>query len=112
MDNPNLDSWFNVGAGFERDPAKAPANFQKRVFPFRIEGVRGPNLVNMNVNFMRTFQLPQRRTVSFRVDILNVTNRTTFGNPNLTPTSTDFGRITSATAASPRFIQFVSRFSF
>ncbi len=112
LDNPTLDSWFNVDAGFERDPAKAPANFQKRVFPFRIEGVRGPNLVNMNVNFMRTFQLPQRRTVSFRVDILNVTNRTTFGNPNLTPTSTDFGRITSATAASPRFIQFVSRFSF
>ena len=28
------------------------------------------------------------------------------------PLITDFGRITSATAASPRFIQFVTRFSF
>ena len=43
-DDPTLDQWFNVDAGFERDPAKAPANFQKRVFPFRIDGVRGPNL--------------------------------------------------------------------
>ena len=111
-DNPTLDRWFNVDAGFERDPAKAPANFQKRVFPFRIDGVRGPNLFTINVNFMRTFQLAARRSVSFRVDILNATNRTTFGNPNLNPTNTDFGRITGATAASPRFIQFVSRFNF
>ena len=46
------------------------------------------------------------------MDALNVLNRTTFANPNLDPFSTDFGRITSATAAAPRFIQFVNRFSF
>ena len=50
--------------------------------------------------------------LSFRVDIINLPNRTTFANPNLTPASTDFGRITAATAASPRFIQFVSKFTF
>ena len=64
------------------------------------------------MNFMRTVALPGRRSLSFRVDIINLPNRTTFANPNLTPTSTDFGRITSATAASPRFIQFVTRFNF
>jgi hypothetical protein len=111
-DDPTLDRWFNVDAGFERDPARAPANFQKRVFPFRIDGVRGPNLLQVNMNFMRTVRLPRGRSLSFRVDILNVMNRTTFANPNLTPTSTDFGRITSATAAAPRFIQFVNRFTF
>jgi hypothetical protein len=110
--NPTLDRWFNVDAGFERDPAKAPANFQKRVFPFRIDGVRGPNLMQVNMNFMRTVMLPDQRSLSFRVDIINLPNRTTFANPNLTPTSTDFGRITSATAASPRFIQFVAKFTF
>lgn len=112
VDNPTLDRWFNVDAGFERDPAKTPANFQKRVFPFRINGVRGPNLLNMNINFMRTFPLGDRRTLSFRVDIINFTNRTTFGNPNLNPTSTNFGRITSATPATPRFVQFVARVVF
>ena len=110
--DPTLDRWFNVDAGFERDPAKAPANFQKRVFPFRIDGVRGPNLMQVNMNFMRTVMLPDQRSLSFRVDIINLPNRTTFANPNLTPTSTDFGRITSATAASPRFIQFVAKFTF
>jgi hypothetical protein len=111
-DDPTLERWFNVDAGFERDPLKGPANFQKRVFPFRIDGVRGPNLVQLNMNFMRTVMLGGRRSLSLRVDMINLPNRTTFANPNLTPTSTDFGRITSATAAAPRFIQFVTRFTF
>jgi hypothetical protein len=111
-DDPTLERWFNVDAGFERDPAKVPANFQKRVFPFRIDGVRGPNLFQVNMNVMRTVRLGDGRSLNFRVDALNVLNRTTFANPNVNPTSTDFGRITSATAAAPRFIQFVTRFSF
>jgi len=110
--NPTLDRWFNTDAGFEKDPAKVPANFQKRVFPFRINGATGPNLLQTNMNFQRTFALPGRRSASFRVDILNVTNRTTFSNPNVTPTSTDFGKVTSATGGSPRFVQFVTRFNF
>jgi hypothetical protein len=64
------------------------------------------------MNIMRTVRLRGGRSLRFRVDALNVLNRTTFANPNLNPTSTDFGRITSATAASPRFIQFVNRFTF
>ena len=111
-DDATLERWFNVDAGFERDPAKVPANFQKRVFPFRINGVRGPNLLQVNMNFMRTVTLPGRSALSFRVDIINLPNRTTFANPNLNPASTVFGRITAATAASPRFIQFVSKFTF
>ena len=35
-------TWINIDAGFERDAAKQPAPFQKRGFPFRIDGVRGP----------------------------------------------------------------------
>ncbi len=46
------------------------------------------------------------------VQLPKLRHRTTFANPNLNPASTDFGRITSATAASPRFIQFVSKFTF
>jgi len=111
-DNPTLDRWLNVDAGFERDPAKGPAAFQKRVFPFRIDGVRGPNLMQVNMNLLRTVTLPGRRTLSFRVDMINLPNRTTFANPSLNPLTTDFGRITSATAASPRFIQFITKLSF
>ena len=45
-----LDRWFNTDAGFEKDPAKVPANFQKRTFPFRIDGVRAPSLNHLNMN--------------------------------------------------------------
>jgi hypothetical protein len=37
----------------------------------------------------------------FGVDVINVPNRTTLNNPNLNPTSTDFGRILTASSATP-----------
>jgi hypothetical protein len=112
LENPTLDRWFNVDAGFERDPAKTPTAYNTRVFPFRIAGVTGPDLLQINLNFLRSFSLGNRRTLSFRADIINVPNRTTFANPNLTPTSTNFGRITNATSSTPRFVQFVTRLTF
>jgi hypothetical protein len=110
--DPTLDRWFNVDAGFEKDPARVPANFQKRVFPFRIAGVTGPDLKQLNMNFQRSFRLQGSRTVTVRMDFINLTNRTTFSNPNVTPTSTNFGKITTATSSTPRFVQAVAKFSF
>ena len=112
IDNPTLDRWFNTDAGFEKDPAKAPANFQKRQFPFRIEGVRGPDLKMLNLNVMRTFGLGARRSLQFRVDVINATNRDTFNNPTVDPTSTNFGRITSVNGSTMRFVTFVTKFTF
>ena len=112
IDNPTLDRWFNTDAGFEKDPAKAPATFQKRKFPFRIEGVRGPDLKMLNLNVMRTFKLASRRTAQFRVDIINATNRDTFSNPNVDPTSTNFGRITTVNGSTMRFVTFVMKLNF
>ena len=48
LDSPTLDRWFNTDAGFEKDPNRVPANFQKRSFPFRVDGVRGFNLLTTN----------------------------------------------------------------
>ena len=107
-----IDPWFNVDAGFERDALKVPANCQQRVCPFRIDGCRGPNLVQSNVNVLRSFSLADCKTMSFRVDVIDVTSRTIFSNPNATPMSRNFGRITTATASTTRFIQCVTRFNF
>ncbi len=98
LDNPTIDRWFNIDAGFERDPAKVPANFQKRAFPFRIDGVRAPGLRHLNVNIGRTLRLPGNKTLQLRVDALNVFNNETYDTPNLNPTSTQFGTITATTA--------------
>jgi hypothetical protein len=112
VDNPTIDRWFNVDAGFERDPAKAAAAFQKRTFPFRIDGVRGPNLMLLNMNFMRNVQLPARKTLQLRIDMLNALNRMHYGNPDLNPTSTQFGKITTAPGTIMRFVTFVMKLTF
>ena len=95
-----------------RDPAKVPANFQKRTFPFRIDGVRAPSLNHLNMNVARTVRLGNSKTMQFRVDALNVFNHETYADPNLNPTSTQFGRITANNGTYMRFVTFVIKFNY
>jgi hypothetical protein len=105
-------TWFNIDAGFERDAGRQPANFQKRSFPFRIDGVRGAGMMLVNANIVRSFSLGGRRQLQARMDVQNLFDAVQWGNPNLDPTSTNFGRITTATNSIMRFFTFVGRFSF
>ena len=56
-------TWFNTEAGFVKATADQPAGFQKRVFPFRVEGVRGQSLSMTNMSVARTFTLGGRPDV-------------------------------------------------
>jgi hypothetical protein len=112
LDNPTTDRWFNTDAGFEKDPAKVPAAFQKRAFPFRIDGVRAPGLRHLNLNIGRTVRLPGSKTLQFRVDALNVFNNETYDTPNLNPTSTQFGMVTANNGTYMRFVTFVTKLNF
>ncbi len=112
VDNPTPERWFNPDAGFERNPARTPANFQKRAFPFRVDGVRGQDLKVLNINVLRSIELPGRKTLQFRVDMLNALNRMHWGTPNLNPTSTQFGTVTSASTTIMRFVTFVTKLTF
>jgi hypothetical protein len=105
-------TWFNIDAGFERDANKQPAAFQKRSFPFRIDGVRGTSMSLVNANVARNFPLGGRRQLQVRMDVQNLFDSVQWGNPNLDPTSTNFGRITTATNSIMRFFTFIGRFSF
>jgi hypothetical protein len=109
--HPTLDRWFNVDAGFERDPAKVPASFQKRAFPFRIDGVRAQSLMLLNLNLSRNIALG-RRTLQLRVDAVNALNRAHYAAPNLDPTSTQFGQVTAASGTVMRFVTFVTKLTF
>lgn len=105
-------TWFNIDAGFERDTADQPAAFQKRVFPFRVDGVRGFDLSFVHMNVARTFTLGGRRTFQFRVDIQNLLNRQHYANPDMNPTSTNFGQIRAVNNNVMRFITFNAKFNF
>ena len=106
-----LDRWFNT-EGFERDPAKTPAAFQARVFPTRVDGVRGDGLNRMDANVQRDFRIKERLTLQLRMDALNLANHSQFENPNLDPTSTNFARVTNNTSSTMRFLLFQVRIKF
>ncbi len=89
-----------------------PAAFHRRVFPTRISGLRGDGANQWNANVQREFGLREGVWLQFRVDALNLANRTQFASPNVNPYSTDFGRVTSQTNTRNRFIQAQMRLRF
>jgi hypothetical protein len=46
------------------------------------------------------------------VDLQNALNRQQWGNPNLDPTSTNFGLVTTINATVMRFVTFVAKVNF
>jgi hypothetical protein len=112
VDNPTRDRWFNTDAGFEKDPARTPAAFQKRSFPFRVDGVRGQALIAANLAIQRTFDLTGGRSIQFRIDGQNLFNRQQWEGPNVNPASTLFGRVTNVALNQMRFFTFVTRMNF
>jgi hypothetical protein len=64
------------------------------------------------VNVGRTIRLGSSKTLQFRVDALNVFNNETYADPNLNPTSTQFGRITANNGTYMRFVTFVTKLNF
>jgi hypothetical protein len=106
-----LDRWFNTD-NFERTASKAPAAFQSRVFPTRIDGLRADGLNRMDANVQREFKLRESLTFQLRLDALNVANHSQFDVPNLDPTSTNFGKVTSNTSSTMRFLLVQARLKF
>ncbi len=112
LDNPTRERWFNTDAGFEKDPTKTPAAFQKRTFPFRIDGVRGMPLTFSNLSVQRSFGVGGNRKLQLRVDAQNLFNRQQWTGPTLNPTSTQFGQVTTVALNQMRFFNFGMRLTF
>ncbi len=106
-----LDSWFNT-ANFERTSSKLPAAYQARVFPTYVDGVRSDMTSQWNTNVQRNFKIHESVVLQLRVDAINLQNRTQFAAPNVNPASTDFGRVTSQSNTTKRFIQAQIRLRF
>ena len=112
VEDPTLDRWFNVDAGFERDPAKAPATYQKRAFPFRVDGVRSDATQLLNMNISRNISTGAGTTLQLRVDVMNLLNRDDFSPPNLNPANAQFGMVTANPATLNRFVTFVVKLTY
>jgi hypothetical protein len=82
------------------------------VFPRYFNGLRADGLKQWNGNLVREFKIVERLRLQIRVDALNLQNRSQWNPPDLSPTSTNFGRITSQTGSLNRFYQFQGRLQF
>jgi hypothetical protein len=66
-----------------------------RTFPSTLSGFRSHAINQLDFSVIKNVDLPGRARLQVRVELLNALNTTQFGEPNLDPTSSNFGRVTS-----------------
>src|SRR6266702_1110880 len=79
-------------------PSCYPTNYNLRVFPIHVEGVRAQGLANWNMNLGRTFNPNERFKVEGRVDLLPAFNHqrlAAVGGGQMNTTDSRFGQVTS-----------------
>jgi hypothetical protein len=107
--NHDPSEWFNVGCFSD--------NFIGRYGTAGRNIIIGPPTRAFDAALLKRFSLgKEERYLQFRTEVFNVFNHPNFDNPNVTETSSTFGKITSAgvqdTRASSRQIQFALRMVF
>jgi hypothetical protein len=106
----NIDRWFNVDAGFVKNTAQQPAS-NYRYFPLYVSGARSDNYNNWDITLLKKTKIYERVNAEFRTDFLNAFNHPTFSAPNVSVTSTAFGKVTGEDTW-PRYIQFGIKLTF
>jgi hypothetical protein len=99
-----IAQWFNTSA-FALVPASQvrPGNEGRGV-------VVGPGYFRWDAALFKNTTLSERFKLQFRAEAQNILNHTNFNNPNVTFTSSSFGKIT--TARDPRNIQLALKLLF
>jgi hypothetical protein len=82
-----------------------------RTFPSQFNNLRVDATNNLNLTVTKNFHVTERVRVQFRSESFNICNHPLFGSPNLSPTSSSFGVITSQTKTA-RVVQFAMRLTF
>ena len=91
------------------DPAKQRADQRIqlanniRTQPTRWDGLRGQEYVNWDMSFVKALEFGRVRA-QFNIELYNAFNSVFYNTPNLTPTSADFGKVSSQNNL-PRNIQ-------
>jgi hypothetical protein len=104
--------WFATtnsdGSKIFSQPAAGTFNLQ--------QGVRNdiyqPGLQNWNLALIKSFPITEGSGFEFRAEAYNFINHPNLAGPNLNPTSSQFGEVTSKTTSNPRTLQVGARFHF
>lgn len=88
-----------------------PAGFHRRVFPTRLNFLRGDKMAQLDLSITRKFMFTERVGMEFKTDLINATNTVQWDNPSTDVNSSNFGKVTQQ-YNTPRWIQFSLRFVF
>jgi hypothetical protein len=101
-DAKNIERAFDV-TRFNRATANQPTS-NIRTFPTRFANLRIDAMNNVDLSVSRKFQIRENLRLSYRCEFFNSMNHPQFAAPNLSPTSSSFGAITSQNNE-PRIVQ-------
>ena len=96
----NVGGVFDV-TRFERDSTKQLLN-NVRTFADRFSNLRQDGVNNVDFSAIKRFPLREKVSLEYRAELFNLLNHPLFTAPNLTPTSSAFGLITSQSNLSRR----------
>ena len=108
----SVDRYLDASAfvPIQTDPTRAGFT-PNQVFGNSGVGIlRGPGLVNADVNLSKTFSVTEKHQVQFRAEFFNILNHTNFGIPGVN-LGAGFGQIIS-TSTEARVIQFALKYRF
>jgi Carboxypeptidase regulatory-like domain len=91
-------------SGFFSPAADIRLRNNVRTFPSTLSGFRSQAISQLDFSVIKNFDVTERARLQLRLEFLNALNTTQFGEPNLDPTSSNFGRVTSQVNL-PRNIQ-------
>ena len=110
----NITTCSYSGTGFVTNPSCQPNGYNLTVFPTRVNGVRQMGMNGMNATVARTFHIWERTTLETSLLGYNVFNHQILSSPNTSPTSSNFGQVTSDgwPNSSGRWLSIQGRFRF
>jgi Carboxypeptidase regulatory-like domain len=109
LDPHNVDNSFDV-TQFNRVSAQQLGS-NLRTFPTRFANLRADTVQQVDFSIIKALRITEKVRMTYRCEFFNSTNRAIFNPPDLGPTSSTFGKITSQ-ANTPRRIQMGLRLVF
>jgi hypothetical protein len=88
ISNPGPNAWFNTSV-FKQLPA-----FTRRTNPWYYPDIRGPQFFNVDGTLNKDFAVTERIKFQLHMDAFNALNNMNYNNPNMSVTSSQFGRST------------------
>jgi len=82
------------------------------VFPHTVDGVRANGDNNWNMNIEKTTPIREGVNFEMRLEAQDVFNHLVAGAPNTTPTSAQFGQVTSDAYTTGRWVQIQGKIDF